>query len=115
MSMLVIRDKDTGVRIAQVPGTTLQAADLSRQRLRYAALQGQNLHGARLHRTNLWGADLRGADLRGADLREAVLCRADLTGAKLAGANLTHALFDEQTRWPADFDPSWELLQPYTG
>lgn len=108
--MIEIKDKDSGASILKIPGSTLESADLSRLRLRYAGLSGSNLHRASLRRSNLWGADLRGADLRAADLREAILCRADLTGAKLAGANLDHAAFDELTRWPSDFDPSWELL-----
>ena len=57
--MLVIRDKDTGVRITQVMTPTLEGVDFSRTRLRYAALKGHNLQRAKLQRTNFWGADLR--------------------------------------------------------
>jgi uncharacterized protein YjbI with pentapeptide repeats len=54
---------------------------------------------------SLQGADLRNRDFRGADLRGADLRGADLRHAKLGGATLTQAVADEQTQWPAGFDP----------
>ena len=73
--MTVIRHKMTGEPLHEVSGDTLR--------------------GATLDHLVLLAADLRGADLRGADLRESRMNRADLR----------HSLYDEQTLWPAGFDP----------
>jgi hypothetical protein len=51
------------------------------------------------HPTTHW-LPLAGADLSGADLRGQDLFGADLRGAKLDGA-----IYNDDTRWPADFDP----------
>ena len=64
------------------------------------------------------GADFSEADLRGADLGHSSLALVDLTRADLRGANLEDtwywndhpaiwqgALYDETTKFPADFDP----------
>ena len=110
-AQVVIRDKETGKEIRTFRGGSLEGADLSKTRFRYADLRGQNMHFANLNASNFWGADMRGADLRGADLRGANLRRANLEDAKLAGANLTDAIYDQQTVWPADFDLSWERVR----
>jgi hypothetical protein len=109
---------------SQLAGAYLPGADLHG-----AALAGANLHGAVLRSADLReanfsdiayfpgggaglekGADLRQADLRHAQLGSANLIDADLRSADLRGANLTGAYFtgarfDEDTRWPAGFDP----------
>jgi hypothetical protein len=108
---LVIRDKENGRELFKSRSASLECADLSKSRLRYADLSGQNLHLANLNGANLWGADLSGADLRGADLRNANLRRVNLEGARLAGANLTDAMYDPHTIWPDDFDLSWEAVK----
>lgn len=109
-SMIVIRDKENGREIISLRASTLEGADLSKMRLRYADLSNQNMHLANLNGAALWGADLRGADLRGSDMRNTNLRKANLKGAKLHGANLTNALYDMDTVWPDDFDLSWEAI-----
>jgi len=54
-----------------------------------------------LREANLFKADLRGADLGGANL----------TGVNLPGANLTKIKYDNDTVWPADFEPpeQWKV------
>ena len=56
--MIVIRHRDTGAPLFEVPGDSLAGADLER--------------------AMLLSADLKGADLRGARLRVVDHCRADL-------------------------------------
>jgi hypothetical protein len=95
---LSLRDRHlTGAQLALAD---LRSSDLQRADLDHADLHGARGFGALLQHTNLTNADLRCADLRGADLRGA-----DLRHAKLGGATLTRAVADEQTQWPAGFDP----------
>jgi uncharacterized protein YjbI with pentapeptide repeats len=86
---------------ADLRGTNLSGANLTRAKLRgvhlvgadltRADLSGADLTGAKLAEADLSGADLTGADLAEADLSGAKLTRADLTGAKLPGAKLAEA------------------------
>jgi len=81
---------------ANLSGTDLFGADLSRANLFWADLSGANLSGtdlfgADLSRADLTGANLTGANLSGADLSGANLFRANLSGADLSGANLSEA------------------------
>ncbi|MCA9930142.1 MAG: pentapeptide repeat-containing protein, partial [Anaerolineales bacterium] len=46
-----------------------------------------------------------GADLSWAILTGANLTGADLTGTNLAWANLQESFFDNETKWPDDYDP----------
>ena len=72
---------------ADLHGTALNAANLSKASLADADLHGANLAGANLSRACLSGADLSGASLRGANLGGADLTGADLCGADLRGSN----------------------------
>lgn len=76
-------------------GRDLSKVNLSGANLRDADLSGANLRDADLRWTNLTGADLRGANLSRSNLRDA-----DLRGAFLRGA-----YYDNDTKWPEDFDP----------
>lgn len=69
------------------------------------SIGGANLSHVNLRRADLRGADLRDANFRFVDLSGAHLEGADLIGANLDGSNLTRATYDEDTRWPAGFDP----------
>jgi hypothetical protein len=88
---------------AQLNGSDLRGAVLSKARLQNASLNSTNLQGADLETAQLQGAsmtyvnlqgavlqnaDLRGADLRFANLQGAVMIGADLQGANLKWANL---------------------------
>ena len=84
------------LRRAYLYGTNLKEALLARADLRGANFTGANftganLVGADLRRADLQGADLRGANLRGANLRFADLRRADLRFAGLLRADLIMA------------------------
>lgn len=87
---------------ADLSGTNLSGADLSRTTLRGANLSGANLSGTNLSKADLRAAtlseaDLSGANLRKTDLREgtkldgANLSKADLREANLSGADLSNA------------------------
>jgi hypothetical protein len=99
---------------ADLRGTVLDYAD-SRVDLRQpnssypdlsgASLQGASLRCAHLEGTNFQDAQLDGSDLRGADLRR-FPTPSTQENAKLAGASLTGAIWNEQTQWPDDFDPT---------
>ncbi|MBV7326751.1 pentapeptide repeat-containing protein [Chloroflexi bacterium TSY] len=79
----------------------LEGADL-----REATLKGANLTVAKLERVDLTNANLKEADLGSANLQEADLPTTNLKGANLEYANLTAAVYDKNTTWPDDFDPS---------
>ena len=119
---------ETDLRRANLSGAELLETDLRRANLRGANLRGANLRGASLWGANLCGAnlskaelletdlsgtDLSGTDLMGAELSGALLCGANLCGANLrkadlVGANLWGSLYNQDTRFPDDFDPSKE-------
>ena len=116
-------------------GTNLTGVDLSSANLSGAGLVGVKLQNASLYNANLSDAWIEGADLRFADLRNASLDNvgisvsnmafADLSGTSLTGAlflntylvganlqsetlfaaDLRSAIYNDQTLFPADFDP----------
>lgn len=95
---------------ARLEGVIMMGADLQRAHFESADLTGAilervNLQGAQLGSAVLVGAILQGADLADADLEGANLRGAKLGGAKLGGAKLAGALYDDETTFPADFDP----------
>ena len=96
---------------AILQGAYLQGADLQRANLQGANLQGADLQraylqGAILQRAYLQGADLQGAYLQGADLQGAYLQGANLQGANLQGAYLLNSTYNQDTKWPNNFDPT---------
>src|SRR5688500_3727607 len=106
---ITISHRRSGAILKQVPGTTLQNADLSNIALNGADLQHVSLNGANLAKTDLrladlQGADLRNADLRGTNFRSADLRDADLRGARLDGADLRDARCSGGTQWPDGYD-----------
>jgi hypothetical protein len=105
---------------AQLVGVRMERADLQRSYLRAANMEAAILTGAKLQsaylqravlnladltRAQLGGANLSGARLDGANLTRADLRGANLEDASLDGAVLTGAEYDENTSWPAGFDP----------
>ena len=108
-------------KAADLEGVTLCKVNLMYASLYRANLCQADLHGAKLSGTVLVEAALSGADLstadlsraylceanlQGANLQGANLCEANLQGANLQGANLQTALYNKQTQFPPDFDPS---------
>ena len=81
-------------------GQDLSGRDLQAVNLKRANLQGANLFVADLRQANLGGANLESVDLGGAKLEGADLRQANLTGADLRGAK-----YNDETRWPLNFDP----------
>ena len=80
---------------ANLSGTDLSSADLRQTYLQYAILREADLSKA----------VLRGADLYGADLCMANLVETDVREADLREANLMQAKYNDDTKWPKDFDP----------
>jgi hypothetical protein len=106
----LISHRQTGALLFKHDGGSLAGADLSSQNLasadlRNGELRGANLSQCDLHLADLHGADLRGTDLRAVNFRGADLRGADLREARMHRADLRHSLYDEQTLWPAGFDP----------
>lgn len=106
----LISHRQTGALLFKHEGGSLAGADLSSQNLasadlRNGELRGANLSQCDLHLADLHGADLRGTDLRAVNFRGADLRGADLREARMHRADLRHSLYDEQTLWPAGFDP----------
>jgi uncharacterized protein YjbI with pentapeptide repeats len=58
-----------------------------------------------LSRANLNNTDLSGASLYHANLSGAYLCGADLRDVDAVGLNLAKAIYNQQTKWPAEIDP----------
>lgn len=83
---------------AILAGADFSGADLSKSNMTNSAAMGAIFIRARLR-----GADLREATLTRADLTEADLSGADLSTANLLGATLQAVVYDEETKWPADF------------
>jgi len=119
LSSVEIRWAD--LREAELRGARLGGADLCGTDLRGADLQGANLKGSDLCAVNLSDANLAGADLSfvdlshgklvGANLRGAMMPGADLSGVDLSsaildGSSLAGTLYDDDTRWPENFDPA---------
>jgi len=80
---------------ADLKGVELCFSNLEGAKLEGASLKGANLVATRLHRADFEGADLEGANLEGANLR-----KANLHGTKLKGAK-----YNNDTKWPDNFDP----------
>ncbi len=82
-------------------GALLEGSDLSCCNFEDADLRGANLMSSKLVGANLRRANLA-LDNLGAPTR---LQGADLTDASLNRCNLVGAEYDQETRFPADFDP----------
>ena len=94
--------------VANLEGANLENPDEKKpkgERFKGANLKGEMLSGANFEGADFEGANLMGAFLMGANLKGANLKGADLYGANLKYAELLGAVADEDTRWPAWFDP----------
>lgn len=99
------------------PGVrNLRGASFRRAILYWANLSDADLSSCDFAQADLRGAILSGARLGGANLAGAKLCRdnlggttklqgADFAGANLDGTDLAGAEYDENTRFPAGFEP----------
>lgn len=88
----------------------LTGIDCQAQELNQANFQGSNLRQANFRLTDLQGANFQNANLQGANLSMADIhscnfCGADLTQANLSGADRRNARYDDQTKFPAGFNP----------
>jgi uncharacterized protein YjbI with pentapeptide repeats len=100
-------DYEYSQRVADLTDAILAHADLTGAYFcGWTLLVGANLEGANLTGTDLEYANLTRANLKGAHLESSDLCSANLSTATLTGANLTGAVYDEQSQWPAGFDPA---------
>jgi len=95
--------RDASFSFSNATGVDLRRADLRSASFDQATLPYADLREADCSGTGFAGADLKNADLRGAKLRSATLRGADLHGARLEGTVLEGAIYDDQTRWPAEF------------
>ena len=85
---------------ANLSSTNFACADLSKVNFALAQLTEANLNGACLNKAYLTGANLTKADLSYSSLAGTYLIGADLSEAKLIGA-----FYDNDTSFPANFDP----------
>lgn len=116
LTRAVLRKSDlrkANLREATLKNTNFIQSDLSQANLSNANLSGAKLGWTQMNSTILIGADLSGADLNSAKLRFAKLNKANLQGARLTGvdlhgARLEGATYDDDTKWPSDFDPEGE-------
>lgn len=117
----------SGVKLSQAQ---LNGATLNNARLNDANLQGAIFTKSDLHQANLINANLQEAFFFQANLRDAALSEANLTGATLSRANLVganlaeakldkvdleNAIYNSETDFPPNFDPSKHsavLLKP---
>lgn len=83
------------LRGANLRGSILGDVDFRRADLREADLRGLSFRAVKLEGSNLQGARLEKADLRSTDLSKAVIEK----------ASLILAVYDDETQWPAGFDP----------
>ena len=90
---------------ADLRKANLRDADLSGAILSKANFSAAELGGADLGQADVSGANFKKADLRRANLRHAKLLGANLSSAKLQGAIFTESVYDENTKWPSDFQP----------
>ena len=87
-------------------GATLYWASLGDADLSFASFAGASLRGAILDRAICRHTNFRGADLSKDNLGgRTSLLGTDLSFADLEGAILTDAVFDDVTKFPAEFDP----------
>lgn len=85
---------------ANLSGANLANAHLEEAQMQWASFLTANLSGAHLIGANMVGSELQSANLAGANL-----CGANLEDAHLAWVRLRGARYNEQTRWPENFDP----------
>ena len=97
-----IRNRYTDKVILEVPGETLEGADLRGADLKDAFFWGANLRGANLRNADLQGAYLWHANLQGAGLQDANLQGANIQGANIQGANLRDANLEGANLWHAN-------------
>ncbi|MTJ50838.1 pentapeptide repeat-containing protein [Dolichospermum sp. UHCC 0259] len=90
---------------AELGDANLQSLDLKGSNFSYADLSKANLSGANLRGCDLSFADLSDANLQNADLRGAMLFSANLRQANLEGTHLEKADYDQNTRFPTNFNP----------
>ena len=86
---------DANLTDADLTGADLTGADLTDAKLGVANLTDTYLNNAKLIGAYLFWTNLNGADLTGADLTGTYLNNADLRGVR----------YDENTKFPPDFDP----------
>jgi len=84
---------------------SLRRADLSEMDFSRSELWGCDFRGLNLRGCNFSYANLLGSDLRNADVREC-----DFTGVYLGHTHLAGALYNEETRFPDDYDPVANLM-----
>ncbi len=110
--------EETKLTNVNLSGFNLQRAILTGSDLRGANLSGANLTFATMKEAILEGADLQRANLFGADLTEAFMTGSDLRGADLTEAKkldeifLTGARYNNDTKFPAGFDPEEHGMKP---
>ncbi|MBD2303251.1 pentapeptide repeat-containing protein [Nostoc sp. FACHB-190] len=113
--------RGANLRNAKFNGTNLSFADLSFADLsNFTDIRGVNLSNVNLSRANLefarlGGADLRGANLIGADLMSVNFQDDFLFGiedkrAFLSHAKLERAIYNEDTKFSTDFDPTTQQM-----
>ncbi len=90
------------LRFAEAVTIELTGADLEGTNLEGANLQGALLENANLKNSVLIGANLKRAKLKGANLKWADLTDANLRGADLTEARLTGAILKRANLWEAD-------------
>ncbi len=79
---------------------SLFGSNLGKANLAGAIFWGANLAGVNLRAANLTGAIFRETNLTRADLRWTYLVETDLQEANLKGTR-----YNNETRWPDEFDP----------
>lgn len=84
---------------------SLRNADLTEMDLSHCQLWGCDFSRLDLRGCNFSHANLFGSDFRNADIRDC-----DFTGVYLGHTHLAGALYNENTRFPDDFDPLANLL-----
>ena len=97
--------KKANLTAANLEMAYLFAANLEIAKLFAANLKEANLTVANLEGANLFAANLKEADLSFTSLKDANLSDANLEGANLKGADLHDATYNDQTIWPAGFNP----------
>ena len=104
-------------------GCDLCGSDLTNADLYWATLSDVSFESCVLVGADLSGAFMYKASFRNADLRGAIFTRdnlngrtclniVDFSGANLDGADFTDAVYDEETIFPAGFDPRLRGLTP---
>jgi uncharacterized protein YjbI with pentapeptide repeats len=111
-------DKENHANLSDVDlsGMHLQGANFTGGNLSEANLSEADLSGAVLSQADLTFANLRNAKLADAEIKQANLADANLKNANLCGANLEDAqglqsanmkgaIYNDDTKFPADFNP----------